>query len=398
MRADEQFGFTPLLPTYAEVRLLLPIFVGMPKSFITGFLGAIKDLTGTPQQPLDWSDPDTWIDERLAGDYRDFAARIWEETGREVNPRHMRGSYYFINRQHLLDTDVSGVYTHTSMSRAFLNSDPELFRQLDEAEGLRQLLGIISTKSPAKRADIFPEWADFVRSQSNYNSRRAIESLLRSRRVNLIDRHLIIREGNAYSITERGLEYALPIDKPEQAPDDPRQSVTRAIREYNSAQFVRLRELIGEMPPYQFEHLARDLLEAMGYEDVEVTRQSGDRGVDVVATVQFGITTIREVVQAKRHQGTISRPTIDQLRGALPYYGAIRGTIITTGKFSKGCAEAAIFAGAAPITLIDGERLMELLIEHGIGIEKRSATLYEIDTELFAESSEQDEIEESLIE
>ena len=131
---------------------------------------------------------------------------------------------------------------------------------------------------------------------------------------------------------------------------------------------------------YHFEHLIGDLMEAMGYEDVIVTKQSGDKGVDVVATVQFGITTVREVVQVKRHsKASIPRQTIDQLRGSLPYHQAIRGTLITLGKISKGATEAALFPGAAPITLIDGERLLDLLIEHGIGIKKRLVELWEVD-------------------
>lgn len=68
-----------------------------------------------------------------------------------------------------------------------------------------------------------------------------------------------------------------------------------------------------------------ELLEAIRYEDVEVTKESGDKGVDVVATVQFGITTITKVVQVKRQQGSIGRPILDQLRGAFPYHKAIRG-------------------------------------------------------------------------
>lgn len=72
------------------------------------------------------------------------------------------------------------------------------------------------------------------------------------------------------------------------------------------------------MNPYKFEHLVGQLLEAMGYEQVEVTKASGDKGVDVVGKVQVGITTITEVVQVKRMQNTITRPFIDQLRGALP--------------------------------------------------------------------------------
>lgn len=130
----------------------------------------------------------------------------------------------------------------------------------------------------------------------------------------------------------------------------------------------------------------------MGYEDVIVTGQSGDKGVDVVARIQFGITNITEVVQVKRHKGVIGRIIVDQLRGALPYHKAIRGTLITLSDFSRGCKEAAIFPGAAPITLINGNKLIELLFEHEIGLKKQSVTLYEVDEEFFSESTEEDEI------
>ena len=140
------------------------------------------------------------------------------------------------------------------------------------------------------------------------------------------------------------------------------------------------------MNPYQFEVLIKDLLEAMDYEDVTVTKQSGDKGVDVVGHFQFGITQIKEVVQVKRHQGSITRPVLDQLRGALPYHQAIRGTIITLGKFAQGCKDAAIFPGAAPITLIDGDMLMELFVKHGVGVKRRPITLIEVDESIFVAS------------
>ena len=150
------------------------------------------------------------------------------------------------------------------------------------------------------------------------------------------------------------------------------------------------------MHPYRFEHLVRDLLEAMGYEDVTVTKASGDYGVDVVATVQFGITTITEVVQVKRRQDSIQRPILDQLRGALPYYKALRGTIITLGTFSQGCIDAALFVGAAPIGLIDGEKLLDLLIKYEIGVKNRPVSLYEINEEYFQTTVEPLEEEYSL--
>jgi restriction system protein len=145
------------------------------------------------------------------------------------------------------------------------------------------------------------------------------------------------------------------------------------------------------LDPYAFEGLIATLLEAMGYDDVTVTKQSGDKGVDVTAKIQFGITTVREVVQVKRFtKGSITRQVIDQLRGSLIYHQAIRGTLITLGPISKGAEEAAVYPGAAPITLIDGSKLLDLLIEHDIGIRKREVTLWELDLDDLTRPTETD--------
>ena len=131
------------------------------------------------------------------------------------------------------------------------------------------------------------------------------------------------------------------------------------MNQYNTTQREELHMALSSMHPYQFENLISELLEAMGYEDVTVTKESGDKGVDVVATIQFGITTITEVVQVKRTpKSSIGRPIIDQLRGALPYHNAIQGTLITLGTVSKGARDAALYPGAAPISLIDGDKIL----------------------------------------
>lgn len=57
----------------------------------------------------------------------------------------------------------------------------------------------------------------------------------------------------------------------------------------------------------------------------------------------------------------------------------MRGTIISTGKFSRGAQEAAFERGAPPITLIDGDKLLDLLMEHQIGVSKKSVDYYEFD-------------------
>lgn len=381
---------TPLFPLYSEVRQLLEILNGVPKKSVTSMIYAIRDQTGTPQNPVDWSDPTTWISERLSGEDANIAQKIWEGSGYTVNPRHIYGAYLFINTYNLLISDHKGIYQLEKRGRAFLSDDDPLIKELDDAEGLRQLLGILATKTQAKRGDLLDEWGAFLREHSKFGTPSTIKDTLRRRLANLVERKLVNREGNIYTITQSGINYATPLSK---ISDDPGRNVLRTINAYNQKQRKALHQQLTEMHPYKFEHLVRDLLESMGYEDVKVTKEAGDKGVDVVATVQFGITTITEVVQVKRHKGNIGRPVLDQLRGSLPYHKAIRGTIITLGGFSKGCTEAALFPGAAPITLINGEKLMELLVEHEIGIRKRPAQLYELDEDFFNEGSEAEFVE-----
>ncbi|GGA48473.1 hypothetical protein GCM10007416_22040 [Kroppenstedtia guangzhouensis] len=381
---------TPLFPLYSEVGKMLKLYRGEKKEVVYGMIKSIDKHTGTPQNPVDWTDPDRWIGERLAGEEAGFARKVWAQG---VNPRHVYGSYLLINGYQLAVPGADGCYEVTPRGEAFLRGEPEAVYALDEAEGLVELLSIIATKEKAQRKDLLPEWGAFLRRSSKFGTESTIKDTLRRRLANLVDRGLVQRSGFSYAITREGLRYAAVEQR---AVEDPKKSVLDQVARFNRKQKQVLQQKLGSMHPYRFEQLVRDLLEAMGYEDVTVTKESGDKGVDVVANVQFGITTITEVVQVKRQQGNIGRPVLDQLRGALPYHKALRGTIITTGDFSAGCKEAALFPGAAPITLINGEKLMELLIGHEIGITKRSVELHQLDDEYFREPSEQEQAEEAL--
>lgn len=383
---------TPLFPTYSEVRTLVRVLDGVAKDAVWGMTKALFDQTGTPQSNVDWSQPNEWIEQRLQGPYRDLAKKIWSDSKGTVNPRHIYGTYLFINTYGLLLTDTQGIYRQSPDGIAFLKEDPKVLRKLDEDEGLPQLLSILAAHSPAKRGDLLDEWAEFLLENSNYSTISTFKDTLRRRLLNLVERGYVAREGNTYTITDQGIGYAAPIGTTEA--QRPHQTLLGTIKQYNDTQTQALRERLENMNPYRFEMLIKDLLEAMDYEDVMVTKQSGDKGVDVVASFQFGITEIKEVVQVKRHKGNITRPVLDQLRGALPYHGAIRGTIITTGGFAQGCKDAALFPGAAPITLIDGDKVIELLLKHGVGVKKKPQTIIEIDESYFASNDPETQIQE----
>jgi len=70
---------------------------------------------------------------------------------------------------------------------------------------------------------------------------------------------------------------------------------------------------------------------------------------------------------------------LDMLRGSLHRFGAVKGTIISLGGFAKGAQSAAFEPGAAPITLIDGEKLLDLLIENGIGVRTKTIEMLELE-------------------
>jgi restriction system protein len=332
----QQIVQSPIFPIYSDVNILIEIWKDRTtRSAALELVNSLWDQTGTPQNPVDWSNPDEWIESRLDGVSRQLARQIWDASKKKINPRYVYGSYLFINLYELLKADSSGIFRLSDTGSRFLASDPRTLREIDEAEGLPKLLAILAAHSPAKRGDLLEDWGHFLIANSKYRTPSTIKQTLRHRMLNLVDRGYVKRDGNTYTINEKGIAYAADTTNP--ASQEPYQHVLAAVKNYNNAQIAAFRDRLGEMDPYLFESVIKDLLEAMDYEDVVVTKQSGDKGIDVIANYEFGITQIREVVQVKRQQGTITRPVLDQLRGALPYHRAIRGTIITLGKFAQGC-------------------------------------------------------------
>ncbi|WP_196780274.1 restriction endonuclease [Oceaniradius stylonematis] len=349
---------------------------------------AIHDQTGTPQNPVDWSDPDTWIAERLSGEHARLATKVWIDSGKTVNPRHVYGCYLFINRLNLLGQSANR-YVLGDRGERFLADDPALLQELDAGEGIPKILSLVAETPQAKRSDLIDDWGAYLLAVSKFSTQKVFGDTLRRRLLNLVERGLVERDGNRYSITDSGLSYlkSFPESAADRKPSSQRTDVALAVRAFNEAQIEALRRRLMGLEPYAFEHFVKELLEAMDYENVEVTRQSGDKGIDVVANYQFGITEITEVVQVKRTESTIGRRVIDELRGALPYHRAIRGTIITLGPFARGVEESALFPGAAPITLIDGDRLLELVVKHQIGVRRKPVDLLEVDEAFFADRS-----------
>ena len=120
----------------------------------TGLRATILDLRGTRKYSVDWTQPATWISERLDGSDRELAETIWDHSKGEVNPRHIYGHWLLAQRYGLLREDSDGLLQITETGRNFLEMPGgETETLVDEAEGLSKLLSMWPIPDPAGRDD-----------------------------------------------------------------------------------------------------------------------------------------------------------------------------------------------------------------------------------------------------
>ena len=375
----ERRQLTADLPPYEIGRRFLQIIDGVSEFQYRTMEKAIYEHIRSPKDPFNWKEPEDWIPRLLTDDSRDLALRFWRHSDHLVNPRHTFGPYYLC-KIHKLSSIQNGVIQLTERGKRFVAGNEDVLAEMDDYDGLLLVLSEVAAKGPGRRRDFEGGYGEFCRTFTTYAADSSISSSLIYRLNNLVARRLVERSGHSYQVTHMGLEY-LGRYGSDGKKDAPNPTIARYARANNTAVRKQLAHFLQNMNPYMFEHLIKLLLEEMGYENVEVNGGTNDKGVDVVAEIELGISKVREVIQVKRHKGSVGRPVLDQLRGSLWYFDAVRGTIITTGRFTKGASDVAFAKGAAPIALIDGERLLDLLIEHNIGIRRREIRILEFDAE-----------------
>jgi restriction system protein len=170
----------------------------------------------------------------------------------------------------------------------------------------------------------------------------------------------------------------------------PEESMDAAYKTINGALVGELLDALAVMPPRRFEDLVVQLLLKMGYggnraEAGKAVGGSGDGGIDgVINEDRLGLDAI--YVQAKRWKGGVGEPEVRNFLGALVGRGASKGVFITTGSYSEQARAFAQRSIQQKIVLIDGERLANLMIEHGLGV--TTVATYDIrrlDSDFFAE-------------
>lgn len=115
-------------------------------------------------------------------------------------------------------------------------------------------------------------------------------------------------------------------------------------------------KILDEMEGHDFEYFCADLLEKHGFIDVEVTKGSGDYGVDILAE-KDGVTY---AVQCKRYDGPVGVKAVQEAYAGRDYYDRMVGAVMTNQYFTEPAMKA---AGKLKILLWDRGYLDSMMEE-----------------------------------
>lgn len=104
----------------------------------------------------------------------------------------------------------------------------------------------------------------------------------------------------------------------------------------------------------EFESYVAKVLYDNGFRKIQVTKGSGDQGVDILATrngKRYGI-------QCKNYEGSVGNFAVQEAYAGAQYYGCDEAAVICPGEFTRGAKELAQSTG---VLLWDGKRLSHMM-------------------------------------
>ena len=233
----------------------------------------------------------------------------------------------------------------------------ELSYQADWARTYLRIYGVIENSARG----VWSIKPDFV-SVSNLDAKTIVDSVTRETRE------------------KRSSKKVKPSSAKKPEDDDPANDYSEFPDELKPWR-EQLADILQNMDPYGFERLAQRVLRECGFSQVEVTKKSGDGGIDGTGKLKInGIFSFNVAFQCKRYGGLVGAPAIRDFRGSLTT-NIEKGVLITTGAFTKAAREEATSPGKQQIDLVDGEDFINMIAEYGIGV--KEVKTYEIDESFF---------------
>ena len=110
------------------------------------------------------------------------------------------------------------------------------------------------------------------------------------------------------------------------------------------------------MEGHDFEYYCAELLKKRGFQEVEVTRSSGDYGIDILAE-KDGVTY---AIQCKCYTSPVGVKAVQEAYAGRDYYDRMVGAVLTNQYFTQPAVEA---AGRLKILLWDRGYLESMMEE-----------------------------------
>lgn len=200
-------------------------------------------------------------------------------------------------------------------------------------------------------------------------------------------------KGNSKELSEKVYKISMPLWRSRSKNNKDTKSLDQQINENEQSNIDDLSEeanwrstlldALMHLSPGKFELFCRSLVKKMNVDIDETigTKLTGDGGLDgygYITTDDFR--TSRVAIQAKRWSldNSVSSPEIDKFRGAMDKFRAEFGIFITTSTFTRDAIKASR-AGTRVITLIDGDKLLDLVAKYELYVTPKVITTYELD-------------------
>lgn len=118
---------------------------------------------------------------------------------------------------------------------------------------------------------------------------------------------------------------------------DRRDYITREAIRYSENEKDCNSITFDNMDGHDFEHFCADVLTKSGYQNVQVTRGSGDQGVDIIAERDG----IKYAVQCKNYSQPVGNKAVQEIYAGMRFYHCHVGIVMTNNSFTLSAIELA---------------------------------------------------------
>lgn len=166
------------------------------------------------------------------------------------------------------------------------------------------------------------------------------------------------------TISKEKLESGNVLQKPEER-------IALLIEAANRQTRERIKKAIKELSWQEFEsNFLEEILEALGFNSIQITQRTRDDGVDAYCTYRKGLVESQAIVSAKHWRGT-NRVGVDEIR-RLRGINTLADTAIivsSSGFTNRAFIEAAPVHNSRSIALVDLEMIADACVDNCIGID-----------------------------